>query len=198
MFRTSLLGVRHITVAGVHVLTAAEVRRAAAVPSGTPLATVDLDAVARRVAELPAARHVSVSREWPSTLAITVRERQAVAAVPAGAAYTLIDDQGVPYTQVKTRPAGVAVIKLSTPAPADPTTQAALTVLAALTGPLRAAMTALVAESPSRIRLELSGGRMIIWGDASESPRKATVATALLGQSKKTIDVSAPDVVTMR
>lgn len=198
VFGTSLLGVRQIRVTGLDVLAADDVRAAAAVPLGTPLAGVDLGAVARRIQALPPAKSASVSREWPSTLHIAIHERVAIAAVPIGKSFALLDPTGVAYFQVGKRPPGLPLVKMSKPAPGDPTTQSALTVLAALTEPLRTAMTALVAESPSRIRLELSGGRSIIWGDATESARKAVVATALLSQSKKTIDVSAPDVVTMR
>ena len=44
----------------------------------------------------------------------------------------------------------------------------------------------------------LLGGRTVIWGDDTASGTKAQVATALLRQRGDTIDVSAPDVVTIR
>ncbi len=43
----------------------------------------------------------------------------------------------------------------------------------------------------------LTGGREIVWGDATENATKARVATSLLGRSGTVIDVSAPDVVTV-
>jgi cell division protein FtsQ len=46
--------------------------------------------------------------------------------------------------------------------------------------------------------LDLRGEREVIWGDATESATKAKVATALLPREATTIDVSAPDVVTIR
>src|SRR5439155_756958 len=55
---------------------------------------------------------------------------------------------------------------------------------------------AAVADAPTRIRLDLRGGRAIIWGDATENEDKARVATSLLGRPVTVIDVSAPDVVT--
>ena len=53
--------------------------------------------------------------------------------------------------------------------------------------------------APARITLELRDGRTVVWGDADPERRdKARVATALLGRKADTIDVSAPDVVTIR
>ena len=57
-------------------------------------------------------------------------------------------------------------------------------------------MVAVAAESPTRIRLELNGGRVVVWGDAESNETKVQVATALLPQPAKTIDVSAPEVAT--
>jgi len=56
----------------------------------------------------------------------------------------------------------------------------------------------LAADAPARVRLELSDGRTIIWGDSSENEAKARVALVLLARPGKTIDVSAPELVTIR
>jgi hypothetical protein len=47
-------------------------------------------------------------------------------------------------------------------------------------------------------RLELTGDRIVVWGDATQNEAKGRVATARLSRSGKVIDVSAPDVVTIR
>jgi cell division protein FtsQ len=129
---------------------------------------------------------------------IAVVERTAVAAVPASDGYLLIDVEAVPFQSVVRPPAGLAIVRLDSPGPSDPTTRAALRVLAALTPQLRAKLAALVAESPVRIQLDLTDGRKVVWGDAQDSATKARVATALLSQAGRTIDVSAPEVATVR
>ena len=55
------------------------------------------------------------------------------------------------------------------------------------------------------VTLTLADGTTVLWGDAADSPRKASVLAALLGQVKsgalrpaKTIDVSAPRAVVLR
>ena len=198
VYGTSVLGVRQVRVEGTEVLTPLEVQQAAAVPDLEPLARVDLGAVRGRVQSLAAVERAVVSRGWPGTLVIRVVERTPVAAVPAGTQFQLIDADGVAYRVVEKRPAGLPVAKLASPGVGDPNTRAALTVLAALTPGLRAQLTSISVDAPARIRLALRGGRTVIWGDDTASATKAQVATALLRQKGATIDVSAPDVVTIR
>ena len=198
IYSTAIFGVDEVDVAGVDVLRPDEVRAAAAVPPGTPLARVDLDQVRRRVATLAQVDRVTVSRDWPGTLLVEVQERIAVAAVPRGGRFLLVDAAGVAYHSAARRPAGLPLVRLAAPAPQDLATRSALEVLAALTEELHEQLAELVVEAPARIRLKLREGRQVIWGDATESVAKAKVATVLLARKGATIDVSAPDVVTIR
>jgi cell division protein FtsQ len=131
---------------------------------------------------------------------VTVQERTgaAVVALAEPAGFGVLDASGVLFTAQPTRPAGLPLLRLATPGPDDPSTQAGLAVLAALTDELRARLVELRAEAPTRVRLELAGGREIIWGDATENETKAQVATSLLARPGTVIDVSAPNVVTVR
>jgi cell division protein FtsQ len=195
---TSLLGVRRIQVDGTAVLDPRLVEEVAAVPPGTPLARVDLDSVRVRVAGLAPVAGATVSRRWPGTLLIVVVERSAVAVVPSGPEFVLVDAAGVAYHTVPARPAGLPLIRLDRPGADDTTTKSALAVLAALTPTLRERLVEIQAEAPTRIRLTLRDRKVVVWGDATENETKARVATALLGQPGNEIDVSAPEVVTVR
>lgn len=198
VYATPVLGVRRVEVRGNVIVSADQVRSVAAVPDGAPLASLDLGAIGGRVGSLAPVRQVRVGRSWPSTVVITVTERNAVAALPAaGGAFRLIDPTGVVFQTVPARPAGLAVLVLPNPGPDDPGTRAGLSVLAALTGELRGGLVRLVVTAPTRISLELVGDRTVMWGDATDNEAKATVATALLKRPGKTIDVSAPSVVTV-
>ena len=198
VFGTSVLGVRDVRVVGTEVLTPLQVEQAAAVPMKEPLARVDLDAVRARVQGLSAVDRAIVSRSWPATVVVQVVERTPVAAVPAGKQFTLIDGEGVPYRTVSKRPAGLPLARLAAPGPGDVNTHAALTVLASLTTELREQLVAISVEAPARIKLVLRMDRTVVWGDDTASGTKAQVATALLKRKGDTIDVSAPDVVTIR
>jgi cell division protein FtsQ len=198
VYATPVLGVRRLDVRGNAIVSDDQVRAAAAVPDGAPLASLDLGAIGRRVGALAAVRQVRVGRAWPSTVVVTVTERSPVAALPAaGGGFQLIDPTGVVFRTVPARPAGLALLVLVSPGPDDPGTRAGLSVLAALTGELRGALVRLVVAAPTRITLELAGDRTVIWGDATDNEAKATVATALLARPGRTIDVSAPSVVTV-
>ncbi|GAA4960979.1 cell division protein FtsQ/DivIB [Actinoplanes utahensis] len=198
VYGTAVLGVREVRVVGTESLTVDQVLAAAAVTPDRPLARVDLDEVGDRVRDLPAVDRAVVARSWPSTVVIEVVERVAVAAVPSGTAFTLIDDDGVPFRTVGAQPAGLPLARLATPGGADGNTRSALTVLASLTDELREQLVAVSVESPVKIRLELRKGRVVIWGDDTKSDRKSTVATMLLREKGDEIDVSAPRVVSIR
>lgn len=196
LYGTSLLGVREISVSGSQIAGPDAVRAAAAVPMGTPLARLDVNEVADRVRAVPSVREVDVSRSWPRTLVITVTERTPVAVVAGPNGFVVLDASGVVFNLVPVHPAGVVVLRLATPGAEDPSTVAALRVVAALTPQLRATLKELIAEAPTRIVLYLTDGRVIMWGDAERSDVKATVATALLDRAARTIDVTVPDVAT--
>jgi cell division protein FtsQ len=127
-----------------------------------------------------------------------VVERTPVAAVPRGGTFLLVDGEGVAFSTVAKVPAGLPLVRLADPAPQDPNTRAALSVLAALTDELRQQLVELSVAAPARIRLALRRDREVVWGDDTDGARKARTATALLDRKEKVIDVSAPDVVTLR
>lgn len=194
-YGTSFLGVRDIRVTGVDILSASEVSHAARVKPGTPLARVDLSAVRQRVARLVPVDRVTVHRDWPHSIVVDVTERTAVAAVPQGKKFVLVDRSGVAFHTVAARPSGIPVVALK----ALPDAKAAVQVLAALTPQLKRELASVTVDGPARIRLKLTGDREVVWGDAADSGQKARVATALLARDDgKVFDVSAPDVVTIR
>lgn len=198
LYGTSLLGVNQVRVTGVSILTPGQVEQAAEVTDGTPLAGLDLDSVRARVARLAPVRLVVVKRDWPHTVVIEVTERTALAAVPQGKRFALVDADGVAFHTVAQVPAGLPTMKVAKPGPGDANTRAAIAVLHALTPTLRGQLVSISVEAPARIRLALQKDRQVIWGDSTENDLKAKVATALLARDGSAFDVSAPDVVTIR
>ncbi|WP_067498124.1 cell division protein FtsQ/DivIB [Actinoplanes sp. TFC3] len=198
VYGTSVLGVRQVKVVGTQTLSAEQVQQAAAVRPDEPLARVDLDQVRSQVQALPAVERAIVSRGWPSTLEVQVVERTAVAAVPVGKQFSLLDAEGVAFRTVADRPSGLPVANLATPGPADINTRSALVVLGSLTDELREQVLSVSVPAPAQVQLGLRKGRTVIWGDETQSETKAQVATALLQRKGDTIDVSAPTVVTIR
>lgn len=193
---SSLLAVRQVTVTGVSQLSAAQVRTAADVPAGTPLARVDLTGVAARVRALTPVAEVDVSRRWPHELRIAVVERVAVAAVADGPRLLLLDATGTVIGPTAAVPHGL--LSLRVPTPTGPPTIAALTVLRSLPAPLRSQLAVVAAATPDQVELLLRDGRRVVWGSPASGPQKAAAAVALLRMPGRTFDVSSPGVVTRR
>jgi cell division protein FtsQ len=197
IYGTSVLGVSHITVIGNGPVHKADVRTAAGVAIGTPLASVDLSRVSSRVESLIGVRSAKVHRDWPRTLVIEVTPRTAIVAVPSGKAYRLVDSSGVAFQTVPAQPE-LPLLQVSTPGPDDPSTTSALSVLASLPKSIRDQLVRIKATSPASVTLYLSNKREVIWGDSSDNAAKGRVAVSLLKRPGTVIDVSAPGVVTVR
>ncbi|HSL58271.1 MAG TPA: FtsQ-type POTRA domain-containing protein [Acidimicrobiales bacterium] len=82
--RSPLLDVDHVEVRGATHTGVDAVRAAAGVSAGTPLLEVDPPSVRAAVGALAWVEHVSVTRDWPGTLRVAVRERTPVARVGTG------------------------------------------------------------------------------------------------------------------
>ncbi|HIT74649.1 MAG TPA: FtsQ-type POTRA domain-containing protein [Candidatus Avipropionibacterium avicola] len=188
---SSAMAVSRVAVTGTTVLSEDQVREAAAVSTGAPLAGVDLDAVEQRVAELPPVSEVRVRRSWPDTITITVTERTPVFAVKQnhGEGHLLVDAEGIAYTEVTEVPDDLLV---ATAADADLLGDIA-TVIADLTPKLRRQVTAISAETRDSITLELSKDRTVIWGSAERGDLKASVLEVLLSEKGSVYNVSAPE-----
>ncbi len=195
---TGVLGVREVRVEGARTLSRTDVAAATEIVRDTPLARLDLGAVAARVRELPPVAQVRVRRSWPHTVVVEVVERTAAVAVPRGDGFLLVDATGVAFRVVPERPVGLLPVELAKPGPADRATRAAITVVRQLPAALRAKVVLVAAPTAEQVELRLAGGRVVFWGDAADGGRKATVATALLTRKGKRIDVSAPGVATVR
>lgn len=189
---TPVLGVRDVEVRGTANLTGEEVRAAAAIEPGTPLVRLDVDAVAARVRELPRVAGVEVERVVPGTVRLTVDEREPVAVINASDGVHLVDVTGKDYATVAQPPDGLPELKAS----AD-TVVPAVSVLTQVPESLRADVLVVTAQSPSNIRLTLSGNREARWGSPDDTPRKAAVLAVLMTRKGSVFDVSSPELPTV-
>ena len=211
-------GVREVTVTGVRAIAGNDVRAAAGVPDGAPLAAVDTDGVAARVAGIPGVADVDVSRSWPHTLDITVAERMPVALVDAPDGTRLVDATGLAYRTLPAQPqcpplpAGapgcppprLPTLALPRVAPGDPVTAAALAVVEALPPEIRDQVDAVqLGPGGHTLELALTEGRRVLWGRWAESDgpttaRRAAVLGPLLTREGSVYDVSSADLPTVR
>ncbi len=199
VFFSSVLAVTDVKVEGGVVLEEADVRRAAQVPTGEPLASVDLDAVAARVEGLAAVDSVDVSRAWPDKVRIAVQERVPVAVVERNGVVQGLDEQGVVFRDYSTPPAHLPMVRVSAGTRAEALAEAA-TVIEVLPDRLAARVDFVEVATIDTISLRLRDGRTIFWGSADQSENKAKVVEVLLGSAPRasTYDVSVPGRPTTR
>ncbi|MGM1058082.1 cell division protein FtsQ/DivIB [Saccharothrix sp. Mg75] len=190
---TPALGVRQVEVAGVVDLTEAQVREVAAIDEGTPLVQLDTRAVADRVHRLSRVAGVTVERVLPSTVRLTVDEREPVAVLRAEDGAHLVDATGRDYAVVAQPPVGLPELTAAQPAAVT----AAVSVLTQLPEGLRREVLTVVAGSPADVRLTLPAGREVRWGSPDDTPRKAAVLEVLLTRSGTVFDVSSPELPTV-
>jgi cell division protein FtsQ len=187
-----LLAAREVQLVGAQRVTQEEVDAAVAAELGRPLSRLDADAVRGRLAVLPEVRSVQVLRVWPSTVEVRVTEREPVAAVPDGSAFSLVDADGVQVEQVAAPPAGLPVVSAETVAAGDAALLAAAQVLEALPPVLADQVTGTTAATPDSVVLTLASSAQVVWGSPDESDRKAAVLQVLLATPAEVYDVSAP------
>lgn len=191
VYFSETLSVQGVDVVGAETLTTDDVLIAAAVPTGGPLATVDLVAIERRVGSLAPVRSVDVTREWPHAVRITIVERVPVAVVDRGGTLRAVDSAGVVFNSYRRAPAGLPRIETDDASDVDALREA-VTVVAALPPEVASAVDHLELVSADEINLALDGEREVRWGSSAQSEQKGEVLLALLQQDAKVYDVSVP------
>ncbi|WP_139981067.1 cell division protein FtsQ/DivIB [Nocardioides litoris] len=190
------LSVHDVEVVGARTVPAAQVAQAADVPLGGPLATLDLDAVQRRVeSKLPVVRTVEVTRQWPDGVLITIQEREPVAVVEQGGGQLrAVDADGTVFGSFKRQPSGLPRIETASgPAIADrDALREAVTVIAALPSEVAVLVDHVDLRGVDEIDLVLRDGRLVRWGSADGSAEKAEVLLVLLSRPAEVYDVSVP------
>jgi cell division protein FtsQ len=193
LFGSRLLVVRHVQVTGTPLVSAAQVRKAAAIRLGVPLADVNTAAIARRVERLDAVASAQVSRSWPNTIVITIRDRTAALAVASGGRYALIDGSGVTVRFASRKPAWMPLL---TGPPAvlrgSPAIAAAVGVLRELPSSLRAEVRSVTAPSAGAVTLRLADGITVRWGGTGQAALKAEELAELMRTHATYYDVSDP------
>lgn len=202
LYGSSWLRVERVTTSGTRVLTPREVEGVAAVPIGSPLVSVDTDAIEERLLrKLPRIDTVEVVRSWPHGIGLKVTERKPVLVVEKGGKFIEVDATGTRFATVDRAPAGVPKLLLnagSAPSLRRFDEDRLLLEAVGVTGelPEKIARDTRVVEVTSfdSITLELGDDRTVFWGSGEDGALKARVLTALMKATPKAghFDVSAP------
>ena len=193
---SSVFSVDKVTISGLATLTYDEVVATAALPLGGPLARVDTGEVASRVATLPAVASVTVTQQFPHTVAIVITERTPLLVLVRGSQVTWVDEHGVSFHTGKDRPDGVLQAKEGS---GDQELLSAYAAVArTLPAVVREQTSAIKGSTLDSIALELTDGRTVVWGSPEDSELKGQVLVPLLSVKARVYDVSAPTNPTTR
>ncbi|MFF3579929.1 cell division protein FtsQ/DivIB [Streptomyces mirabilis] len=205
LYGSSWLRAEKVSVSGVRVLTDRQVRDAADVAVGSPLISIDTDAIEARLRrKLPRIDSVDVVRSWPHGIGLKVVERTPVLILKNtgnGGKYLEVDAKGVRFATVSAAPRGVPTLELAVSKsavlrrfPVDRLVREAVEVAGEIPAAVRRDTRIVKVRSYDSISLELSGGRSVEWGSGEKGRAKARTLTALMkaAPGARHFDVSAP------
>lgn len=191
-----------VSVSGNEVLTEKQVRDAAGIPLGTPLASVDREAAERRVkARLPRVDTVGVVRAWPHEIGLEVTERKPELVMKQAGKFVEVDEEGVRFAVVPKQPDGVPLLVMEVKRSAslrhfgaDRLRREAVGVATSLPESAARDTRVVRVRSFDSITLELTGGRTVLWGSGEQGTAKAKSLTALMkaAEGAEHFDVSVP------
>ncbi len=197
VFFSSVLAVTGVHVEGNQLLSEREIAAAADVPTGEPLARVNLDAIKARIESLPAVESVDVSREWPDKVRLEINEREAVAVVFRDDVYRGLDESGVIFRDYPRPPRDLPVIRIAADTRAEAMAEGAA-VVGVLPSDITQRIEYVELVTVDEISLKLRNGDVVVWGSAEDAEDKARVLAALLQQEGTVYDVSVPGHPTIR
>ncbi|HEV3069134.1 MAG TPA: FtsQ-type POTRA domain-containing protein [Streptosporangiaceae bacterium] len=191
---STLLVVRSVRVAGTgQAVSAGQVLGAARIAHGQPLIWVDTGAISRRVEQLRQVRSAQVSKDWPSTLVITIRLRKPVFALPVHGGYALVDAFGVSVRDVARRPPGLPLLTVNTTGGSlkgSPAVRAAAAVLAELPRHAARQVRDVTTGGPNDVSVKLANGAIVVWGGPERARVKARELRVLMRRQARVYDVS--------
>jgi cell division protein FtsQ len=189
-------------VVGTSQLEASTVEAALSEQIGRPLPLVDSSEVKAALVAFPLVESYTLEARPPHDLVVRIVERTPIGTVTSAAGFTLVDAAGVALSTTPERPDGYPEITV----PGGVTSKAFTavgTVYRTLPEGIRAHVTAMSATTPNDVTLTLGGTDTdIVWGDASQSSRKALVLQSIMRsqppEDVSVYDVSSPSAVVVR
>lgn len=187
---SSVFDVRTVKVLGNSMVPVSQIRAAAGITMGQPVARVDVEKSADRIRMIREVADVDVRRGLPHTIVIDVRERTPIAATTANnGGWWLVDGEGVMFRNVAKLPERMTVVQ----AYSELYRGIGARMAAGMPDWLRERVASVSVLAESDIRLQMKNGKIVRWGGEEKAERKAEVLYVLLKIKAKQYDVSAPN-----
>lgn len=190
---TPALQVKDIQVEGANNLPAEEVEALTGIELGTPMGRVDARGAAQRVAGNAWVDSVTVKRDWPSAVSVSVAEHAPVAWIDQGGEPHLIDNEGKDFIVAEPPVGTVQLVGVG-----DGQMRQAVEVAASISDHARPQVLELTTDGEHSFVLKLTDDRSVTWGAAEDNRNKALALETVLQLPGKTFNISNPELVTSR
>jgi cell division protein FtsQ len=201
---TSLFAARHIRIDGNHVLSDREVRSIAGVTPSTNVAHLDETGVVTRLEANPWVAGATVHADWPSTLVVSIQERQPVGVIAALGTTSILASDGTSLPLKGVRATGLPTVRAALGEPTPDQLGAAASLLHALDPVVFDQVDQVVVGGDGTVTLTLSSGALVDAGERGQERDKAlALRTVLQWAAQKnltptSIDVSTPAAVSIK
>lgn len=190
---TPAMPVDDVNVEGAVNLPAEEVTSLSGVETGTPMGRVDVRRAAQDVAANPWVDSVTVKRNWPNAVDVTVVEHTPVAWIDQGGEPHLINSEGKDFVVAQPPVGAVQLVGIS-----EEQLPKAVEVASAITDVARPQVRELTRDGDHSFVLKLDGDRTVTWGASEDNRNKALALETVLQLDGKTFNISNPELVTSR
>lgn len=202
LYFSPILAIEEIEHEGLDLVTESQAVERTAGLEGKPLPQVGERGVNELFENIPAVKDVTLRAEPPHGLVVNINEYQPIAMGPRGKEYVVFSEDGTELAEITSKKAQEFDLPVVASA-ADVTDEDVFNtineVLGSLPDDLRDQVRAASGSSIDSIELELTSGKVVMWGNNEDAEKKAKVLEALLGLEDdeaaqiSEYDVSAPD-----
>lgn len=202
LYFSPILAIEEIEHEGLDLVTESQAVERTAGLEGKPLPQVGERGVNELFENIPAVKDVTLRAEPPHGLVVNINEYQPIAMGPRGKEYVVFSEDGTELAEITSKKAQEFDLPVVASA-ADVTDEDVFNtineVLGSLPDDLRDQVRAASGSSIDSIELELTSGKVVMWGNNEDAEKKAKVLEALLGLEDdeaaqiSQYDVSAPD-----
>jgi cell division protein FtsQ len=193
IFHSQYFLVTNIKVQGNSRVPSEKISTLAQIAVGQSIAKIPTNEISSALSAIPEIKSVAVERGWPHTVLVNVNERKPIAVANNGKQLVLVDDAGiVASAPISQAPKGMLTV---IGAPSSNAMLAAVTVIAGL--PKEWKVLEVNASTQDSVVVHLAKGISVTFGSGDDIDQKVKVATALIANKYKEINVSSPDAPTV-
>ena len=196
MWMYPIFTVKQVSYHGQEHTTTEELEAAVGDVTGQNFLKVNTNDLATKVAALPWVAETKVSKEFPSSINVTIVEHQAVLYAPRSDGDYLIDTNGVSFV-VEPHPEGALAVTNATEDDQD-FFQAVIAALDALGEDNRGHIAEVRKVGNGSVEFVLQDGRVIYWGAVENNHDKAVAFAIALSRTEQQLDISGAPVIAVK